>query len=110
MIQLAQFIDGESIKYIVLGFVFLIAGALGYRFGYDRGHTPKAIMCADELTELVKSREQYIECDVERSALKITGIKDCTFDRCQPMCVEQSRKAVADYVALEREIVCTPAH
>jgi hypothetical protein len=100
----------DSIKYSVIGFISVILIIASYSAGYDRGHTPKAIMCADELTELVRSREQYIECDVERSALKITGIKDCTFDRCQPMCVEQSRKAVADYVALEREIVCTPAH
>ena len=110
MIQLATLINAESIKYIAAGFVFLTVGALGYKVGYDRGHIPKSEMCAEELTELISSREKYIECDVERSALRITGIKDCTFDRCQPMCVEQSRKAVADYIALEKEIVCTPAH
>lgn len=107
MINLGSISD--SIKYSVIGFISVILIITSYSTGYDRGHTPKAIMCADELTELVRSREQYIECDVERSALRITGIKNCTFDHCQPMCVQASRKAVADYVALEKEILCTPA-
>ncbi len=108
MINLGSISD--SIKYAVFGFISVILIITSYSTGYDRGHTPKAIMCADELTELISSREKYIDCDVERSALRITGIKDCTFDRCQPMCVKASRKAVADYVALEKEILCSAAH
>lgn len=98
----------DSIKYSVIGFISVILIIASYRSGYDRGHIPKSEMCADELSELVRSREQYIECDVDLQACKIKGFADCTFDRCQPMCIQASRKAVLDYVALEKEIVCSP--
>jgi hypothetical protein len=109
MIQLAQLINADSIKYIAAGFVVLTVGALGYKLGYDRGHIPKSEMCAEELIGLVQEREKFIACDVNLQAAKLRGLADCTFDRCQPLCVGASRKAVEDYIALEKEIVCTPA-
>ena len=60
MIQLAQLINAESIKYIAAGFVFLTVGALGYKVGYDRAHIPKSEMCAEELIGLVQEREKSI--------------------------------------------------
>jgi len=109
MIQLAQLINPDSIKYIALGFVALTVGALGYKVGYDRGHIPKSEMCAEELIGLVQEREKFISCDVDRQAAKMRGLADCTFERCQPLCVGASKKAVEDYIALEKEILCSPA-
>jgi len=108
MIQLAQLINPESIKYIAAGFVFLTVGALGYKVGYDRAHIPKSEMCAEELTGLVQEREKFIACDVDRQAAAMRGIADCTFEKCQPLCVGAVKKAVEDYIALEKEIVCSP--
>ena len=110
MMQFLNLINAESIKYIAFGFVLLITGTLGYKFGYDRGHIPKAEMCAEELTALAQEREKFISCDIERQACKVRGLADCTFERCQPLCIGASRKAVEDYIALEKEILCTPAH
>ena len=108
MIQLAQLINAESIKYIAFGFVALTVGALGYKVGYDRGHIPKSEMCAEELIGLVQEREKFISCDVDRQAAAMRGIADCTFEKCQPLCVGATKKAVEDYIALEKEILCSP--
>ena len=110
MIQLASLINGESIKYIALGFVALTVGALGYKVGYDRGHVPKSEMCAEELIGFAQEREKFISCDVDRQAAAMRGIADCTFEKCQPLCVGATKKALEDYAALERDILCTPAH
>lgn len=41
MIQFLNLINAGSIKYLALGFVLFITGEIGYKIGYDRGHTPK---------------------------------------------------------------------
>ena len=110
MMQFLNLINAESIKYIALGFVFLTVGALGYKVGHDRGHVPKSEMCAEELIGLAQEREKFIACDVNLQASKVRGLADCTFEKCQPLCIGASKKAVEDYIALEKEIVCSPIH
>lgn len=106
MLQMPSIISGNPIKYSIIGFILLAVAMVGYRVGHYVGYTPKHKMCADEISGLVQEREKFITCDVERQRLKLKGISDCTFDKCQPMCVGSAQKAVEDYIALEKEILC----